>query len=97
MFFDLFEMADNDYEKDRTYNRLAKNLATMEKAIHTIFRHALDADPHGRGSAYHFAEHLDKKAEHLSEVIREMIYYRQDGIECLVNTAQRGGLVYRLM
>jgi len=97
IFFDLFKMADNDYVKDRAYTRLAKKLYTMEKTVHSIFRNALDADPHGRGSAYHFAEHLDKKAEHLSEVIREMIYYRQDGIDCLVGKAQRGDLVYRLM
>lgn len=97
IFHDLSEMSDSDETKSNAYKSLEHSLEEMEHKIGLVFHQAMDADPRGQGGAYHFASHLNKKVEHISMVICELIYLRRDGLDCLLRNVRKGSLVYKLM
>ncbi len=90
VFDDLLEMSDDDEVKFDAYAALVDVLDDTEDTMHDILRRALNADPSGRGSTHHFACQTYKKVEKISEVLQEMIYFRRDGLECLIRNAQQG-------
>ncbi len=90
-------MSDDDEVKFDAYAALVDVLDDTEDTMHDILRRALNADPSGRGSAHRFACQTYKKVEKISEVLQEMIYFRRDGLECLIRNAQQGALEYRFM
>ena len=90
-------MPDDDHTKARAYLEFTKVLHEVESTVHAIPREAMKTDPHGLGSTVKLAERLDRKMERMSDVLREMVYYRQDGVETLVLAVQEGDVWFSLL
>ncbi len=98
VYRDLSEMSDEEEAKFAAYRRLEASLDETERIISQVSRHALDTDPSGRSTEYYHAKHSEKKIQHISEVIGELIIFRRDSLECLQQMAVlEGCLVYKVV
>ncbi len=96
IYDDLSAMSDCDTGKFSAYKALEASLDRMEMMVNDIHRHALVQDPSGIANECQVAKHLEKKVEHVVEVIQELIGARRKSSDHLRKVASLGCLVYEL-
>ncbi|KLO14014.1 hypothetical protein SCHPADRAFT_334693 [Schizopora paradoxa] len=96
IYFDLAAMLDDDHSKSQAYDDLADALDELSRRLHDALQYAINS-PQGRGSIVKLLEGLDRKMEKLSEVLCEMIIFRQDGQAPFLQMAQRRQFSYNFL